>query len=84
MHRKMGDFSYVLWRFLVPLCKCRLEPFQYVGVEELHNFVDSFKVGISFFQEEHLDGELGRDLIDRLWLAFNRDCLSVRCGVYLI
>ena len=41
----------------------------YVGIQELRRFVDGFLVGVSLDLGERLDGELGRNIVDRLHLA---------------
>ena len=48
----------------------------------MHAFVDTLIIGIPLYRGNHLNVELGRDIIDRLRIAWHCAYLSARYDVY--
>ena len=53
---------------------------RHVVLQELHHFADGFVVGLSFDLGELLDGKLGRNLSDCLWILSHRGDFNVRAA----
>ena len=85
VHSIVTRVLYILIFILMLMCPwfpCWKGP--HIFVYEMHHFVDALVVRISFDHGEHLGVELGRDLINCIWILCKSSCLSARCGINLI